>query len=50
MYIHVSQEGEIIWLLTLQISCVQPFFHIEMGLSPLTRKTHEEHNDTYWPS
>lgn len=31
--------------LTLQIPC-EPSYHIGMGLSALTRKLHEEHNDT----
>ena len=46
MYSNVSTKGKFRSLLALKVSCEQPYFHIGMGSLPLTRKSHEKHNDT----
>jgi hypothetical protein len=46
LYSNLCPKGKVSSSLTLKISCEQLYFHIGMGSSPLTRKFHEEHNDT----
>ena len=47
MYSNAPTKGTISSFLTSKISCEQPSHHIGMGSSPLTRKSHEEHNETH---
>ena len=47
-YSNVSTKRKVSSFLTLKFYYEQPSFHIGMGSLPLTRKFHEEHNDTYF--
>ena len=48
MYSNVLTKGKVSSLLALKISCEQPYFHIGMGSSSLTRQFDEEHNYTHY--